>query len=232
MTQNQTSCFKVSDTQICPHCRTKKLIKNGFTKNKKQQFYCKNCQKRCIDFYTNKAWNPDTNAKIILFTKEGLGIRSTARVLKISTTTLLKRIITIAKSIPPPQIALGKTYEVDEMCTFIRSKQKLLWIVYALERETRKVVSLNIGSRTKITLNSVIKTLKFSQATKIFTDGLKHYKFLIDRKIHKIKRFGTNHIERKNLSVRTHVKRLNRRTICYSKSQLVLMSILKIYFFI
>ena len=50
---------------------------------------------------------------IIQLTKEGLGIRSTARVLGISTTTLLKRIIAIANSIPQPIISKGKTYEVD-----------------------------------------------------------------------------------------------------------------------
>ncbi|WP_291287929.1 IS1 family transposase, partial [Flavobacterium sp.] len=47
---------------------------------------------------------------------------------------------------------------------------------------------------------------------------------------HSVKRFGTNHIERKNLTLRTHLKRLNRRTICYSKSLVVLIVILKIYF--
>lgn len=116
------------------------------------------------------------------------------------------------------------------MRTYIRNKHKLIWIVYALERETKKVVSLNIGARTNITLNAVLKTLKLSNAKNIFTDGLKHYKYLIDQKIHKINRFGTNHIERKNLSLRTHLKRLNRKTICYTKSQIILLSILKIYF--
>ncbi|WP_343791129.1 IS1 family transposase, partial [Wandonia haliotis] len=37
-------------------------------------------------------------------------------------------------------------------------------------------------------------------------------------------------IERKNLTLRTHVKRLNRRTICYSKSLLTLSAIMRIYF--
>ena len=65
---------------------------------------------------------------------------------------------------------------------------------------------------------------------KIFTDRLKNYRYLIDEKVHSVKRFGTNHIERKNLTLRTHLKRLNRRTICYSKSLVVLIAILKIYF--
>ncbi|MFY1046718.1 IS1 family transposase [Chryseobacterium sp. GP-SGM7] len=33
-----------------------------------------------------------------------------------------------------------------------------------------------------------------------------------------------------NLNIRTHLKRLNRRTICFSKSNLILIAILKIYF--
>lgn len=36
MEKSKRSCFKVSDTGICPHCKGKELVKNGFTKNKKQ----------------------------------------------------------------------------------------------------------------------------------------------------------------------------------------------------
>mgnify|MGYP001288020257 CR=1 FL=1 len=197
---------------------------------KKQQFICKSCNKRFIDYYTYKAYNHWVNKSIIQFTKEGLGIRSTARILKISTTTLLKRIITIAKNIQQPIISKGKTYEVDEMCTYIRRKRNYIWLVYALEKESKSVVSFNIGKRTNKTLNRVVETLKLSWAKKIFTDRLKNYRFLIDEKLHSVKRYGTNHIERKNLTLRTALKRLNRKTICFSKSMVVLVSILKIYF--
>ncbi|MFY7740821.1 MAG: transposase-like zinc-binding domain-containing protein [Flavobacterium sp.] len=36
MINNDTSCIKVSDTGICPKCKSKEIIKNGFTKNSKQ----------------------------------------------------------------------------------------------------------------------------------------------------------------------------------------------------
>jgi len=120
MVKNATSCIRISDTGICPHCNTKNLVKNGFTKNKKQQFYCKNCYKRCIDFYCYKAYKLNTNIKIIQFIKEGLGIRSTARILQISTTTVLKRIIAIAKKIPNPIFFKNKSYEVDEMRCYLK----------------------------------------------------------------------------------------------------------------
>ena len=230
MSKNAISCSRVSDGINCPRCREKKVSKNGTTKNKKQQYCCKNCGKRFIENYTYMAYKFDVDKNIIQFTKEGLGIRSTARILKISTTTLLKRIVSIAKTIHQPIISKGKIYEVDEMCTYIRHKRNFIWLVYALEKNSKKVVSFNVGKRTNKTLSHVLDTLKLSEAKKIFTDRLKNYRYLIDEKLHSVKRFGTNHIERKNLTLRTHLKRLNRRTICYSKSLVVLIAILKIYF--
>ena len=134
MSKNATSCFRVSDGTNCPRCREKKVSKNGTTKNKKQQYYCKSCGKRFIENYTYMAYKSDVDKNIIQFTKEGLGIRSTSRILKISTTTLLKRIVSIAKTINQPIISKGKIYEVDEMFTYIRHKRNFIWLVYALEK--------------------------------------------------------------------------------------------------
>ncbi|MFC7346918.1 IS1 family transposase [Chryseobacterium zhengzhouense] len=47
------------------------------------------------------------------------------------------------------------------------------------------------------------------------------------KEVHSTKRFQTNSIERMNLNIRTNLKRLNRRTICFSKNSLILISILK-----
>ena len=105
-----------------------------------------------------------------------------------------------------------------------------MWLVYAMERKSKKVITFYIGKRTNKTLNAVIKTLINAKADKIHTDKLKNYQYLIPSKIHSTQRFGTNYIERKHLSLRIHLKRLNRRTICFSKSSLVLSAILKIYF--
>lgn len=233
MSKNATSCSRVSDGVNCPRCKEKKVIKNGRTKNDKQQYFCKICCYRFIENYTYQAYNSDINQNIIQLTKEGLGIRSTARILKISATTLLKRIVSIARNISKPIISKGKTYEVDELCTYIKHKKNYIWLVYALEKDSKTVVSFNVGKRTNKTLSRVLDTLKLSEAERIFTDRLKkNYKYLIDEKLHCVKRFGTNHIERKNLTLKTHLKRSNRRTICFSKSMIILVSVLKIYFWI
>lgn len=64
----------------------------------------------------------------------------------------------------------------------------------------------------------------------VCTDGLAIYQSLFPKAIHKIGPPGTRHIERHNLNIRTHIKRLSRRTICFSKSLRMLQACLRIYF--
>jgi hypothetical protein len=52
-----------------------------------------------------------------------VGIRGTARLLGISPTTLISRIKKIASEIKEPVLAKGKTYEVDELRTFVKKKE-------------------------------------------------------------------------------------------------------------
>ena len=214
------------------------LIKSGKTTNCKQRYCCKECSKRFIINYSYNAYQPYTNQQIILFTKEGLEIRSTVRVLNISVTTLLKRIVTIAQNIAQPPISEGKCYKLDKMRTFIYKKSMLRWIVYALDRESKAVVSFNVGRRTNKTLKYVIRSLELSNGRKIYTDKLKNYHYLIENKLHNTCVHCTNHIERRphpsplqmERELRTHLKRLNRKTICFSRSLVVLVAVLRIYF--
>ncbi|WP_446685100.1 IS1 family transposase [Flavobacterium procerum] len=225
MESNQTRCYRcVGDIR--------KMIKYGKTKSGSQRYICRACGKTRVENYLYLAYKGDINQNIIQLTKEGLGVRSTARILKISTTTLLKRIVFIARNISKPIISKGKTYEGDELCTYIRHKKNYIWLVYALEKNSKTVVSFNVGKRTNKTPSRVLDTLKLSEAKKIFTDRLKNYRYLISEEMHSIKRFGTNHIERKNLTLRTHLKRLNRPTICFSESLVIFTAVLKIYFWI
>jgi len=130
-------CARVSDTGICPFCHSTHIIRNGTTKTKKQQYVCKRCGQRFLDFYTYKAYLPNINRLIIQFIKEGLGIRSIARLLKISPTTLLKRICFIANQVSQPVITSGQSYELDEMRFFIRKKSNPMWLVYAIDKNTK-----------------------------------------------------------------------------------------------
>ena len=84
MSSNQTRFYRcVDDIQ--------KMIKCGKTKSGNQRYICRKCGKTRVENYVYLAYKEEINQNIIQLTKEGLGIRSTARILKISATTLLKK---------------------------------------------------------------------------------------------------------------------------------------------
>ena len=223
-------CIKsVGSPPTCYKCGSY-IIKYGKSDQNKQRYYCKNCKCTQVEKYSYSAFEPQINPNIIALTKEGCGIRSTARLLSISATTLISRIKKIASKLIQPPITIGKTHEVDELRTYVRKKEKLIWVVSAFERESGKIVAFNIGRRTNKTLKTVIDTLLNAASKAIYTDKLENYKYLIDKAIHKTRPRGTNRIERAHLSMRTHLKRLNRKTIAFSKNVVMLNAVLKIYF--
>ena len=213
----------------CKKCN-QKCIKHGKTIKGKQRHYCKTCKKTQQENYLYKAYKKDVNSNLVLLLKEGCGIRSISRLLKISPTTTIRRILTISKQIKNPSIVMGKMYEVDELCTYIGNKNRKRWVAYSLRKDTKEVVNFAVGTRTKRTLQQIVNSLLLVEAKTIFTDKLNIYKSLIPSAIHCSRQYRINHIERKNLTLRTHLKRLNRRTICFSKSILMLTACLKIYF--
>lgn len=123
----------------CKKC-IEPCIKKGFQKNGVQKFLCKKCLKWQQEKYQYKAYDESTNKNIVILLKESCGIRSISRILNISTTTITKRILQISSTIRNPPISLCKSYEVDEMMTFVGCKKRKICITYAIDRITKDVV--------------------------------------------------------------------------------------------
>src|SRR5690606_14726568 len=109
-------------------------------------------------------------------------------------------------------------YEIDELRTFVGSKKKECWVCYAINRKTKQVIDFITGRRTKENIEWVVKRVLALSPSRVYTDRLNIYPGLIPKRIHSVKFRQTNHIERMNLTLRTHLKRLSYRTLCYSKS--------------
>ena len=211
----------------CKFCN-QKCIRKGKS-GSIQKFQCVKCRKYQQSEYRYNSYNVE-DKQIVLLTKEGCGIRSTSRILGISQTTLLRRILKIAASLKKPMVQFGKSYEVDELFTYVLHKNNRICIAYSLEQDTKTVTDIVVGKRNKQNLKKILNTLFLSDAERITTDKLNIYKELIPSSVHSTKHRGINHVERKNLTLRTHLKRLNRRTLCFSKSLVVLTAVLRIYF--
>lgn len=133
-------------------------------------------------------------------------------------------------AIEMPAIASGLAFQVDELYTFVRNKNNPVWVIYAINNVDKKVAAFNVGSRSNKDISFVTNELMSCFAQRIYTDKLLNYRSLIPKSIHSTKYRSTNHIERKNLTLRAHLKRLSRRTICFSRSESMLSACLKIYF--
>lgn len=216
---------------VCKKCGEQGIKKNGFTQKGKQRYRCLNCGFSFLLAYDSVSYSEGFNKKIIVCVRQSVGIRGISRLLEISPTTVIKKIREISKALKKPEfISMHQIYEMDELCTYVKSKNNRPWVAYALNRQTKEVVDFVVGKRNNSTLKKVVNTLLFSQAKEIRTDKLPNYRSLIPNDIHHVCRYNINHIERENLNLRTHLKRLSRRTICFSKSLSMLSACLTIYF--
>ena len=99
----------------CGHCQGTCRRKGRY--RAVQLLRCNACGKYQRAAYTRKAYMPGTDGRIITLTREGCGIRSIARIVDISATTVIARIKRIAARLGPGPIPKGRTYEVDELST-------------------------------------------------------------------------------------------------------------------
>ena len=222
-------------SQLLPHiCRycTAACIKKGLYKSI-QKYYCPLCHKYQRKKYHYRLSTSKDDNNIVLLNNEGMSISSIGRYLQIAKTTVRRRILLISRKIITPVYSeTNQVYEVDEMQTFIGRNHPSCYthISYAINRATRKVIDFIAGPRTKENIRQVIEKVLLLKPRKIYTDGLNLYPSLIPSAIHCYFQYRTNTIERNNLSIRNSLKRLSRKTICFSKSAVMLTACLKIYF--
>ena len=80
---------------LCPHCQSDQVIKGGKTKAGTQRYKCLNSDCPRYSFQldlTYKGRSPEIKQRIIDMALNGNGIRDTARVLKISTSTVINEV--------------------------------------------------------------------------------------------------------------------------------------------
>jgi insertion element IS1 protein InsB len=121
-------------------------------------------------------------------------------------------------SLNEPFICLPISVEVDEQWSFVRSKSHQRWLWLILGHRTHEVLGYAFGPRTHEVFESFLKQLSPLNITLWLTDGLSAYTKLLNEETHIVGKRNTQKIERFFLTLRTRIKRLARRTICFSKS--------------
>jgi insertion element IS1 protein InsB len=111
-----------------------------------------------------------------------------------------------------------KEAELDEMWSFVGSKQQPRWLWEALDHQTGRIVAYTFGRRTDRVLLKLKALLKPLGIRRFYTDGWGAYHRHLKPQRHVVGKRRTLQLERKHLTLRTRIKRLVRKTICFSKS--------------
>lgn len=104
------------------------------------------------------------------------------------------------------------------MRSFIGNKNCQRWLWYAWEPQLKRIIAHVFGSRSKKTLCKLLKLLSGFNVAFWCTDGYRAYNDALPTAKYIAGKLYTQRIERENLTLRTRLKRLNRKTLGYSKS--------------
>jgi insertion element IS1 protein InsB len=108
--------------------------------------------------------------------------------------------------------------EVDEMWSYVGSKENQRWLWHAIDHKTGVILAYGFGSRKDEVFLKLKEKLEPFGISRFLTDNLGTYERHIDPQGHETGKENLQKIERKHLTLRTRIKRLARKTICFSKS--------------
>ena len=108
--------------------------------------------------------------------------------------------------------------EMDEQWSFVGHKKQQRWLWYAWQPHLKVALAYAFGSRADGTLKQLLERLTPFKLALYCTDDWGAYERLLPEDKHFITKRYTQSIERQNLNLRTWIKRLARKTICFSKS--------------
>jgi insertion element IS1 protein InsB len=115
-------------------------------------------------------------------------------------------------------VRLAEEAEVDEQWSFAGKKTSQRWLWHAIDHGTGTVLACGFGRRQDRVFLQLKKLLEPFGITRYYTDYSGAYTRHLEADEHKPGKRHTQQIERKHLTLRTRIKRLARKTICFSKS--------------
>jgi len=110
--------------------------------------------------------------------------------------------------------------EMDEMWSRVYCKKTPCWLWHAINHESGEVVAFVFGTREHDVLWELLGLLYSLnvEIVKVYSDDNFAYHDAVPKNVLWTGKKNTQKIERKHLTFRTRLKRLARKTICYSKS--------------
>ncbi len=176
---------------------------------------------------------PEVKHQIVDMAMNASGMRDTARALHISPNTVLHELKKKETALEPVNTALVRTLhpnaitmhierageaERDEMWSCVSKKGNQRWLWHAIDHTTGAVLA-SVSGRCKDDVFLKLKALlEPFGLTHFYTDHWGAYTWHLDPDVHSPGKRHTQKIERTYLTLRTRIKRLVHKTICFSKT--------------
>ncbi|WP_425550449.1 IS1 family transposase, partial [Algivirga pacifica] len=120
--------------------------------------------------------------------------------------------------------------EWDEFWSYVGSKKEPRWTWYLLDKATGYILAWENGRRQNKVLRKLLDSVSHLPIRVCNTDNWEAYSSCFPPDyLHIIGKDATWKIERRNLNFRTHIKRLNRKTICFSKNEKIHDNVIGMY---
>ena len=108
--------------------------------------------------------------------------------------------------------------EMDEMWSFVQKKEQQRWLWHAIDHQSGSVLAYVLGTHTDTVFLQLKQLLAPFGISHFYTDDWGTYQRHLNPEQHEIGKANTQKIKRKHLTLRTRIKRLARKTLCFSKS--------------
>src|SRR5215813_1076778 len=190
----------------CSYCQDTDIVRHGMTRQGKQRYRCRQClEGRGRTFlleYSYAGQSPDIK--------------------QVNQATL--------KDLDPEHVEVeicradelaqrrGLASELDEMWSYVGKKAEPRWLWHAIDHHRGTVLAYVFGRRKDAVFLQLQALLEPFGITRFYTDGWGAYERHIAPEQHHVGKENTQKIESKHINLRTRIKRLVRRTICFSKT--------------
>jgi len=214
----------------CPVCKSTKFKKNGHIHNGKQNHYCKKCGRQFVKEPKQKLISLEKREYIRKLLLERIPLLGICRTMEVSLRWLLSFMVSEYEQLPndlnyhasletDKLLIWSIESEVDEMWSFVGSKENKQWIWIAMDAKSRQIIAFYVGDRSQASAKKLWDSIPRSYRDKatFYTDDWQAYKAVIPEERHHVVKGKSNHIERFNCTMRQRVSRLVRKALSFSK---------------
>lgn len=214
--------------------------------------------------YKNNGSKPGIEEEIITLTMNGSGVRDIARVLDVSKDKVISTLRKLHEQVqyvntrylnsldPSKQLECDIVKddkfnfdeleeindikaEADEMWSFYQRKKQQIWLWWLVDHNTNTPIAFVFGDKKHDNLLKLLELVKDYDISMFYVDGNPVYPKCIPSEKLTVSKKNTQQIERAHLTLRTRLKRLARKTICFSKNMTMHIAVvgtfINLYFF-